>query len=91
MNRRTFFEKSCNFISRSCFLAEWLPDVHGSKDRDISDYDVMAEVMKYRKIDAHEHVDLYEGGPEVQIDFADRLGIEKLVVSKPVDNPNRYS
>ena len=44
----------------------------------------MAEVMKYRKIDAHEHVDLYEGGPEVQIDFADRLGIEKLIISKPV-------
>jgi len=44
----------------------------------------MAEVKKYRKIDAHEHVDLYHGGPEVQIDYADRLGIDKLIISKPV-------
>jgi len=40
--------------------------------------------MKYRKIDAHEHVDLHFGGPEVQVDYADRLGIERLVLSKPV-------
>ena len=47
-------------------------------------FDIMSEVMKYRKIDAHEHVDLYGGGPEVQIDYADRLGIEKIIVSRPV-------
>jgi len=40
--------------------------------------------MKYRKIDAHEHVDLYHGGPEVQVDYADRLGIDKLIISRPV-------
>ena len=41
--------------------------------------------MKYRKIDAHEHVYLNPGNdPANVIDFADRLGIEKLVVSKPI-------
>lgn len=40
--------------------------------------------MKYRKIDAHEHAYLYSGGPEVQVDNADRLGIERLIISRPV-------
>jgi uncharacterized protein len=44
-------------------------------------FDIMKEVFKYRKIDAHEHVGL-SGTIEFQIDMADRLGIEKLVVSK---------
>jgi predicted TIM-barrel fold metal-dependent hydrolase len=47
-------------------------------------YDIMEEVMKYHKIDSHCHVYLYFGGPEVQIDFADRLGIDKLVISRPI-------
>lgn len=83
IDRRTFFEKSA-ISSAGLFLGGMVAGCSGSKDKVISDYDVMAEVMKYRKIDAHEHVDLYSGGPEVQIDFADRLGIERLVVSKPV-------
>ncbi len=49
-----------------------------------SHYDIMKEVMKYRKIDAHTHVYLYGGGPERQIEFADRLGIDKLVASRPI-------
>ena len=42
---------------------------------------LMQEVLKYRKIDSHAHVD--EGGyrPEVNLDFADRLGIDKLMIS----------
>lgn len=47
------------------------------------DFDIMKEVMKYRKIDAHEHVGL-GGTVETQIDIADRLNIEKLVISKPI-------
>ena len=48
----------------------------------------MKEVMKYRKINAHEHVNLYGGKVETQIDFADRLGIEKLAISRPVTDKN---
>ena len=47
-------------------------------------HDLMKEVMKYRKIDAHEHVDADGGNVAAQIDFADRLGIEKLVISRPL-------
>lgn len=43
---------------------------------------LMKEVLKYRKIDVHAHVD-DEGSykPEVNLYFADKLGIEKLMVS----------
>ncbi len=43
---------------------------------------LMKEVLKYRKIDAHAHVD-NQGGykPEVNLYFADKLGIEKLMIS----------
>ena len=45
--------------------------------------DIMKEVMKYRKIDAHEHVSADCSNVDAQIDFADRLGIEKLAISRP--------
>lgn len=50
----------------------------------ISSYDVMKEILKFRKIDAHAHppdniVD--------QIEIADRLGITKLQISEPSVNP----
>jgi uncharacterized protein len=83
IDRRTFFEKSA-VTSAGLLLGGVAAGCSTTGKEMISEYDVMAEVKKYRKIDAHEHVDLYEGGPEVQIDFADRLGIEKLIISKPV-------
>ncbi len=49
-------------------------------------YDIMTEVMKYRKIDAHEHVKIDGSNVEAQIDFADRLGIEKLAISRPISH-----
>jgi predicted TIM-barrel fold metal-dependent hydrolase len=54
----------------------------GSQDR--STFDIMKEVMAYRKIDSHAHVFFTDDSPETQIDFADRLGIEKLIISRPM-------
>jgi predicted TIM-barrel fold metal-dependent hydrolase len=45
----------------------------------------MDEVMKFRKIDSHAHVYFSENSPAYQIDFADRLGIDKLVISRPME------
>ena len=45
---------------------------------------LMEEVMSYRKLDSHAHVFFTPDSPRTQIDFADRLGIEKLVVSRPM-------
>ena len=41
--------------------------------------------MKYRKIDSHAHVYFTEDSPRTQIGFADRLGIEKLMISRPME------
>jgi len=49
-----------------------------------SHYEIMQEVMKYRKIDAHDHVRLSKDGPENQIEFADRLGVDKMIISRPI-------
>ena len=45
-------------------------------------YDLMKDVMKYRKIDSHVHVYLSHK-PEEVIKYADLLGIEKLIISCP--------
>ncbi|MGV3504507.1 MAG: amidohydrolase family protein [Adhaeribacter sp.] len=50
-----------------------------------SSFHIMEEVMKYRKIDAHAHIwDADHGAPEMQIELADRLNMEKLFISAPV-------
>lgn len=49
-------------------------------------FDLMQEVHRYRKIDAHAHVGFKEGDIDEQIDIADRLGIEKLCISRPITN-----
>lgn len=46
---------------------------------------LMKEVMKYRKIDSHAHVYFSADSPASQIDFADRLGIERLVISRNLE------
>ena len=84
--RRTF----CNNVGISTaglILGANLAGCSTKKEVVLSSFEIMNEVTKYRKIDAHEHVYLHTGGPEGQIDFADRLGIEKLVVSRPVLTP----
>ncbi len=57
----------------------------------VADYTIMQEVMKYRKIDSHVHVNLASTDTEAQkkyagqlIDYAERMKVEKLVLSNPV-------
>ncbi len=50
-----------------------------------SSYNIMQEAMKYRKIDSHIHVFLSENvDTGLLLEYADRLGIEKLVISRPI-------
>ena len=51
-----------------------------------SGYNLMQEVHRYRKIDAHAHVGLKPAEADEQIDIADRLGIDKLCISMPITN-----
>ena len=48
--------------------------------------DFMKEVMKYRKIDTHAHVYFAEDSPKTQLDFADRVGIEKMMISRNIES-----
>jgi len=83
IRRRKFFSNAA-LSGAGILLGSNMLKCSPQEEPESASYAIMQEVMKYRKIDAHEHTNLYEGGPEVQIDFADRLGIEKLVISKPV-------
>lgn len=47
-----------------------------------SSYDIMKDVFKYRKIDAHAHIYFTEDSPGTQLDQGERLGIEKQVISR---------
>jgi len=82
MDRRKFFRNTTYSVA-GMIVGSNITEPY-TKDRSAAaSYDTMKEVMKYRKIDAHEHIGL-SGTVEAQIDFADRLNIEKLVISKPI-------
>jgi predicted TIM-barrel fold metal-dependent hydrolase len=83
MDRRKFFRNTTYSVA-GMIVGSNVTELY-TKDRSAtSSFNIMKEVMKYRKIDAHEHVGL-GGTIESQIDFADRLNIEKLVISRPIN------
>ena len=45
-------------------------------------YDLMKDVMKYRKIDTHAHIYFTDDSPGYQLDFGERLAIDKQVISR---------
>ena len=49
-----------------------------------SSFNLMKEVMKYRKIDAYANATSSEVSAKAQLNLADRLGIEKLILSVPI-------
>ena len=87
IKRREFFRNTA-FSAAGIMLGSNLARLSPAKDPASSAFDIMKEVMKYRKIDAHEHVGSNDN-LEAQIDIADRLGIEKLVVSRPMSDASK--
>jgi predicted TIM-barrel fold metal-dependent hydrolase len=83
MNRRKFFRNTA-LSTAGILMGSKFADLPARQAPAPTSHDLMKEVMKYQKIDAHEHV--WEDGSNVdaQIDFADRLGIEKLAISRPL-------
>lgn len=79
INRRRFLSAT-SYSAAGIFLGNKLAGCVHSGTSAKSPYDLMKEVMKYRKIDAHDHPRF---GLKGQIEIADRLGIEKLSISKP--------
>jgi predicted TIM-barrel fold metal-dependent hydrolase len=82
INRRKFF-RSTAISTAGIMMGSSLMDLSARHNPVPASTDIMKEVMKYRKIDAHEHVSADCSNVEAQIDFADRLGIDKLVISRP--------
>jgi predicted TIM-barrel fold metal-dependent hydrolase len=83
MDRRKFFRNTTYSVAGMIIGGNISKS--GLKGRSTSSsFNIMKEVNKFRKIDAHEHVGL-GGTIESQIDFADRLNIEKLVISRPIN------
>jgi predicted TIM-barrel fold metal-dependent hydrolase len=84
INRRKFFSDTA-MSAAGIFLGSGITAIGSEAPPESSAFNIMKETMKYRKIDSHTHVGLSEdSGPGVQLDFADRLGIEKLVISRPI-------
>jgi predicted TIM-barrel fold metal-dependent hydrolase len=81
-NRRNFIRVSA-FSAAGIMLGNNHAEFCTTGKTEPPNFTIMTEVMKYRKIDAHEHVGL-GGTIESQIDYADRLGIEKLEISRPI-------
>jgi len=87
INRRTFLAdvvKASGLMMVGSHMAGCSIPREEVADHGISSYNIMEEVRKYRKIDSHAHVYFTSDSPEIQLNFADRLGIEKLVVSRPM-------
>jgi uncharacterized protein len=81
INRRKFLEDT-SLSAAGIILAGNGLGFTAKTESGIASYDIMKEVLKYRKIDAHAHPENDLGR---QIDSADRLGIAKLQISKPGD------
>jgi predicted TIM-barrel fold metal-dependent hydrolase len=82
IHRRKFFRNTA-FSTAGIIMGSNLLDFSAQHNPASASFDIMKEVMKYRKIDTHEHVALDGSELEAQIDFADRLRIEKLAISRP--------
>jgi len=87
LNRRKFFRNSA-LSTAGLIMGGNLIELEGKDSSAPASSDIMKEVMKYRKINAHEHVRVDCSNVEAQIDFADRLGIEKLAISRPHTDVN---
>jgi len=95
IDRRNFLKNTS--LSATSMIAYGALPVLSSAKNNVSDSSsfsvrsIMKEAMKYRKIDAHNHVgvgvvDNSDISPLLreQLDIADRLGIEKMVISRPI-------
>ncbi|MGV3502771.1 MAG: amidohydrolase family protein [Adhaeribacter sp.] len=101
MNRRKFFTRTA-LSAAGLMVADKLlagegsaPSPAGAAPRPAAGT-LMEQVLKFRKIDAHVHVNLGTSNMAEQqkmaavlLDYADRFGVEKLMLSKPVTRLNQ--
>ena len=84
INRRKFFTDTA-MSAAGIMLGSSIVGCSTRHEAGSSSFKIMEEVKKYRKIDTHIHVNLFGSStPEDLIDYADRLGVEKMVISRPI-------
>jgi len=84
INRRKFITNT-SLSATGIILGSNFVSCSPRKKEVISSYDIMKDVMKYRKFDAHAHI-WSDKDIDVQLRIADKLGIERIQISKPVTN-----
>lgn len=84
INRRKFLASTSLTAAGIMLGSSSIEGCTSEKKPVISSYDVMKDIFKYRKIDAHAHppADL-----KTQIEVADKLGITMLQLSEPSTDP----
>lgn len=82
INRRKFIENT-SISAAGIIIGSKLTGCSSQKVQGVSSYDIMKDVTKYPKFDAHLHPD---SDLEKQLEIADRLGITKMQISEPVTN-----
>lgn len=82
INRRTFF-KNTSLSAAAIMAGSSIAGCAGGREPEISSYDIMKDILQYRKFDAHCHPESDLGK---QIELADRLGITRMQISNPVTN-----
>jgi uncharacterized protein len=82
LNRRKFITDT-SLSAAGIVLGGHLAGCTSSPKEEIVSFDIMKEVLRYRKFDAHQHP---SDNLEKQLEIADRLGIEKIQISQPVTN-----
>ncbi len=87
INRRKFFRNTA-ISTAGILMGGNLLELSAKDYRASVSSDIMKEVMKYRKINAHEHVTADCSNVEAQIDFANRLAMDKLAISRPITKEN---
>ncbi len=80
ITRRDFLRTTVSSAA-TVALADDAESIFKVMDKSSAPFNIMKEALKYRKINSHEHVGL-SGTIEFQIEMADRLGFEMIVVSK---------
>ena len=86
INRRNFVANTAASAAGLLLGGSFLSCSSTEKASAIAEFnnrDIIKEVMKYRKIDTHAHVFFnFKNSPEAEVDFAERLGIDRLMISK---------
>lgn len=92
IDRRKFISDT-GLSAAGLMMGAVMPDLEIKSNPVSSSFNIMQETLKYRKIDSHIHVYLSDDlDTRLLLEYADRLGIEKLVVSRPIiemDSPHQ--